>query len=537
MRRTIKLNRMEFQNIYFLGIGGIGMSALARYFLHEGKRVAGYDRTPSHLTDELAAEGAEIHFEDDVRRIPAEFLDPAATMVVYTPAVPQDHGEYQYFVSHGFCVEKRSQMLGHLAEGKYVMAVAGTHGKTTTSTLVAWLNRGVTGGGSAFLGGISKNFGGNLVLGAGARLAVEADEFDRSFLRLYPDVAVITSADADHLDIYGTHEAVKEAFSQFVRQIRPGGFLIIKEGVDIVLDNPQITVYRYSYDVPCDFYARNVQLLEGGHYRYDIVTPGGVLHIDISQRRPLLRLLTDGVDSYVTPEGYVFAAPRASSLYVPVVTGAYRPPFPASFVGSVRGHIDLERAKIDKRIAELEREKYPFFRRELQNDRNISALRRMRIKKQWWRMESSAAFDARVEELRARKAELRRKYRYEARLVQEGIDRIAQRQEAERLKQKKLEKSYEDFMKLLTFVEFIEDDDFWRSEVVQIAAHTTPSGALEVELVPRSGRHTIVFGRIEQVERKFDKLLRFYRSGLMNIGWGEYRTIDIRYNDQVVCKK
>ena len=204
------------------------------------------------------------------------------------------------------------------------------------------------------------------------------------------------------------------------------------------------------------------------------VTYGGVLHIDISQRRPLLRLLTDGVDSYVTPEGYVFAAPRASSLYVPVVTGAYRPPFPASFVGSVRGHIDLERAKIDKRIAELEREKYPFFRRELQNDRNISALRRMRIKKQWWRMESSAAFDARVEELRARKAELRRKYRYEARLVQEGIDRIAQRQEAERLKQKKLEKSYEDFMKLLTFVEFIEDDDFWRSEVVQIAAHTTP---------------------------------------------------------------
>ena len=169
---------MEFQNIYFLGIGGIGMSALARYFLHEGKRVAGYDRTPSHLTDELAAEGAAIHFEDDVRRIPAEFLDPAATMVVYTPAVPQEHGEYQYFVSHGFCVEKRSQMLGHLAEGKYVMAVAGTHGKTTTSTLVAWLNRGVTGGGSAFLGGISKNFGGNLVLGAvlialGANLLVD----------------------------------------------------------------------------------------------------------------------------------------------------------------------------------------------------------------------------------------------------------------------------------------------------------------------------------------------------------------------------
>ena len=267
------------------------------------------------------------------------------------------------------------------------------------------------------------------------------------------------------------------------------------------------------------------------------VSYGGTLHIEISQRKPLVRLLTDGMNAYVTADGYVFAAPRASSLYVPVVTGAYRPPFPASFVGSVRGHIDLERAKIDKRIAELEREKYPFFRRELQNDRNISALRRMRIKKQWWRMESSAAFDARVEELRARKAELRRKYRYEARLVQEGIDRIAQRQEAERLKQKKLEKSYEDFMKLLTFVETVEDDDFWRSEVVQITAKTTPSGALEVELTPRSGRFAVLFGRLEDVERKFDKLLRFYRSGLSSIGWSEYRTIDIRYNDQVVCKK
>ena len=263
---------MEYKNVYFLGIGGIGMSALARYFLHGGYAVAGYDRTPSHLTGELEAEGAAVHYEDDVRLIPEGFLDPKKTMVVYTPAVPQDHGEYRYFREHGFCVEKRSQMLGHLAEGKYVMAVAGTHGKTTTSTMVAWLNRALTGGGSAFLGGISKNFGGNLVLGDGGRLAVE---FDRSFLRLYPDVAVVTSADADHLDIYGTHEAVKEAFSQFVRQIRPGGSLIIKRGVDIVIDNPGIAVYRYSYDEPCDFYARNVQLLEGGHYRYDLVTPSG----------------------------------------------------------------------------------------------------------------------------------------------------------------------------------------------------------------------------------------------------------------------
>ena len=267
---------MEFRKVYFLGIGGIGMSALARYFLHEGRQVAGYDRTPSHLTAELEAEGAAVHYDDDVRAIPEAFRDPRDTIVVYTPAVPQDHSEFRYFREKGFTIEKRSQMLGHLAEGKYVMAVAGTHGKTTTSTLVAWLNRGLTGGGSAFLGGISKNFGGNLVLGGGARLAVEADEFDRSFLRLFPDVAVVTSADADHLDIYGTHEAVKEAFSQFVRQIRPGGALVIKQGVDIAIDNPGIRVYRYAYDTLCDFYARNIRLQEGGYYRFDLVTPDGV---------------------------------------------------------------------------------------------------------------------------------------------------------------------------------------------------------------------------------------------------------------------
>ena len=267
----------EFENIYFLGIGGIGMSALARYFLHEGCRVAGYDRTPSQLTAELEAEGASIHYEESAELIPEAFRDPAATMVVYTPAVPREHAEYRYFVDRGFRVEKRSQMLGHLAAGKYVMAVAGTHGKTTTSTLVAWLNRALTGGGSAFLGGISKNFGGNLVLGEGRRLAVEADEFDRSFLRLWPDTAIVTSADADHLDIYGTHEAVKEAFSQFVGQLRAGGSLILKLGVDIRVENPGITVYRYAYDEPCDFYARNVKVLEGGYYRFDLQTPEGIL--------------------------------------------------------------------------------------------------------------------------------------------------------------------------------------------------------------------------------------------------------------------
>ena len=267
------------------------------------------------------------------------------------------------------------------------------------------------------------------------------------------------------------------------------------------------------------------------------VSYDGVMHVAISQRKPLLRMLTDGMNAYVTPEGYVFAAPRASSLYVPVVTGSYRPPFPASYVGSVREHIDQRLQEIENRIAELEREKYPLYRRELENDRNTSALRRMRIKRQWWRLESSKEFDARVDALREKKAKLRRTYRYRARVIREEIERIAGRQEAERAKQKKLEKSYEDFMKLLTFVESVENDDFWRSEVVQIAARTTPSGALEVELTPRSGRFTILFGRLEEVERKFGKLQRFYRHGLSSIGWNEYRTIDIRYNDQVVCKK
>lgn len=268
---------MIYENYYFLGIGGIGMSAIARYFLHAGCRVAGYDRTRSQLTEALEQEGASVHYDDDVERIPAPFRDPAHTIVVYTPAVPQDHSEYRYFLENGFTVEKRSQMLGHLSEGKYVMAVAGTHGKTTTSTLVAWLNRALTGGGSAFLGGISKNFNGNLVLGDGPRLAVEADEFDRSFLRLWPDVAVITSADADHLDIYGTHEAVKEAFSQFAGQIRKGGALVLKQHVDVRVDNPDITVYRYSYDEPCDFYARNAKVLDGGYYRFDLQTPEGIV--------------------------------------------------------------------------------------------------------------------------------------------------------------------------------------------------------------------------------------------------------------------
>ncbi len=266
-----------YPNIYFLGIGGIGMSALARYFLHEGRKVAGYDRTETPLTRALQAEGAAVTYCDEVEAIPEAYRDPATTMVVYTPAVPTDHPQMRFFVEGGFLVEKRSQMLGHLSEGKYVMAVAGCHGKTTTSTLIAWLNAATGVGGNAFLGGISKNFQGNMVLGESNRLAVEADEFDRSFLRLKPDVAVITSVAPDHLDIYGTFEAVVEAFGQFAALIKSGGDLILKQGVEIPLPEG-IDIWRYSYDNPAsDFYATNIRLVEGGYYHFDVVTPEGTL--------------------------------------------------------------------------------------------------------------------------------------------------------------------------------------------------------------------------------------------------------------------
>ncbi len=268
---------MAKDRVYFLGIGGIGMSALARYFLYEGWQVAGYDRTATDLTRRLEAEGAAVHYEDDVALIPEAFLDKERTVVIYTPAIPADHAEQAMFRAEGFEIKKRSQVLGLLSQGKYVMAVSGTHGKTSTSTLTAWLNHAVSGEGSAFLGGISKNFGSNLVLGEGDRFVVEADEFDRSFLQLYPDAAVVTSADADHLDIYGTHEKVKEAFSQFISQIKEGGVLIMKKNVDVAVTNDRISVYSYSYNEECDFYAKNVELLEGGYYRYDIVTPTGVI--------------------------------------------------------------------------------------------------------------------------------------------------------------------------------------------------------------------------------------------------------------------
>ncbi len=251
------------------------MSALARYFLHEGYRVAGYDLTATPLTRALESEGAAVHYEDSPELIPVEMRDREKTLVVLTPAIPADHKEWAWLKEQGFTIEKRSQMLGHLSAGKVVMAVAGTHGKTTTSTLASWLNYAAAGEGSAFLGGISRNFNSNLVLGEGKRLVVEADEYDRSFLRLYPDVAVITATDADHLDIYGTPEAMVEAFEEFASQIKSGGVLIVKQGVELKFDTAERKMYRYSCDEGGDFHAENIELIEGGHYRYDIVLPDG----------------------------------------------------------------------------------------------------------------------------------------------------------------------------------------------------------------------------------------------------------------------
>ena len=265
----------SLKNIYFLGIGGIGMSAIARYFMHEGYAVAGYDRTATPLTRALEREGALVHYDDDPELIPVSMRSSEDTLVVLTPAIPADHKEWAWLRERGFTIEKRSAILGVLSNGKLSMAVAGTHGKTTTSTLAAWLNHAAAGEGSAFLGGISRNFNSNLVLGQGRRLVVEADEYDRSFLRLHPDIAVITAVDADHLDIYGTVEAVVEAFEQFASQIKPGGALILKQGVALKFDTSERQLYRYSCDKGGDFHAENIRLIDGGHYLYDIVLPDG----------------------------------------------------------------------------------------------------------------------------------------------------------------------------------------------------------------------------------------------------------------------
>lgn len=267
-------NLEKIKNVYFLGIGGIGMSALARYFKFTGKNVAGYDRTPTALTDALALEGIDIHFEDDIRKIPSKW-NPTETIAVYTPALPEDHKELNWFKSQPIGLFKRAKVLGMIANEKSGIAVAGTHGKTTTSTMVANILNKTDVGCGAFLGGISKNFGSNLLLPKDDSpwIVAEADEFDRSFLHLQPQLALVTSIDADHLDIYGDKKHIDESFEKFISQIHADGKLVLKKGVGLDTSKTQARVYSYSLNEDSDFCAMNIRLEEGA-YHFDLKTPG-----------------------------------------------------------------------------------------------------------------------------------------------------------------------------------------------------------------------------------------------------------------------
>ena len=258
------MNIETIQSVYFVGAGGIGMSALIRYFLSKGKRVAGYDRTPSELTARLIKEGADIHYEEDVNLIPDWCKDSASTLVVYTPAIPQEHVELNYFRTNDFEIHKRAQVLGIITRSSKALCVAGTHGKTTTSTMVAHLLHQSAVGCTAFLGGISKNYGTNLLLSQDSPYTViEADEFDRSFHWLSPYMSVITATDPDHLDIYGTREAYLESFRHYTTLIQPDGVLIIHEGLALQPDvQPSVKTYTYNRESG-DFHAENIRIGDG----------------------------------------------------------------------------------------------------------------------------------------------------------------------------------------------------------------------------------------------------------------------------------
>ncbi len=265
------------KSVYFIGAGGIGMSALVRYFLSKGKKVAGYDRTPSELTEKLIREGADIHYEENVGLIPSECKRPEETLVIYTPAIPDSHQEYQFFLHNGFTIEKRAQVLGTITRLEKGLCVAGTHGKTTTSTMAAHLLHQSHVECNAFLGGISKNYGTNLLLSDKSNLVViEADEFDRSFHWLSPYIAVVTDTDPYHLDIYGTKEAYLESFTKFTSLIQPDGCLILHEDLEMRPAVPQgVTIYTYSREKG-DFHAENIRIGNGEIY-IDFVSPKGII--------------------------------------------------------------------------------------------------------------------------------------------------------------------------------------------------------------------------------------------------------------------
>lgn len=262
-----------YDNYYFIGIGGIGMSALARYFKYTGKNVSGYDRTPSRLTEQLESEGIMVHYEDRPDLVP---INVEKTFVIYTPAIPEDLEELKFVRSHGYSMCKRSRALGEIAADKDCLAISGTHGKTTTSTLLAHIFTSATDDGcTAFLGGISKNYHTNLLMSRSDVLVAEADEFDRSFHQLHPKIAVVTAVDADHLDIYGTHEAVKESFRIFASQVAADGYVVAKVGAELPTEGIKAKLLHYSYDKPCDFYASDIKPLQGGYFSFTLNHPGG----------------------------------------------------------------------------------------------------------------------------------------------------------------------------------------------------------------------------------------------------------------------
>lgn len=261
------------KNVYFIGIGGIGMSALARYYKFKGFEVAGYDRTPSDLTKQLEGEGISVHYEDRPDLIPA---DKDNTLIVYTPAVPSDLGEMRKVMEEGYAVLKRSRTLGEITRGQRCIAVSGTHGKTTTSTLIAHILTESGEGCSAFLGGISRNYGTNLLMSKTETVVAEADEFDRSFLQLFPEIAIVTAVDADHLDIYGDYAHVVEAFKAFVSQV--SGTVIAKKGTPIVAADTKAHLLTYHYtDTGADFCALNPKADGLGLFHYDLKWPGGII--------------------------------------------------------------------------------------------------------------------------------------------------------------------------------------------------------------------------------------------------------------------
>ena len=277
----------DIKAVYFVGAGGIGMSAIARYFLGQGLVVGGYDKTPTALTQQLEKEGMLIHYEENIDEIPHACKQASSCLVVYTPAIPADHQELQYFRQNGFEIQKRAQVLGTLTRQHKGLCVAGTHGKTTTSTMCAHIMHQSHLNCNAFLGGISKNYNTNYILSDSDYVVIEADEFDRSFHWLHPWVSVITSTDPDHLDIYGTKEAYLESFRHYTELIQPGGALIIHRDLEMK-ESLQENVKRYDYSLDKgDFHAENIRI-ENGEISFDLVSPiENVTGIELGQPVPI----------------------------------------------------------------------------------------------------------------------------------------------------------------------------------------------------------------------------------------------------------